>query len=300
MKSLLIIALALITSTQAMAETRTVTLQRDARVIQRKMRSSPVHFITLFQGTRLEVNMNPAINRNRARGKKLVRVNIVYSDNLYYGSDSDKVMNINSAYRKDYRSTNGVKVAYFMNKRDLKPVKRRRVVVEQEPTHYPRYEDRPGYSDSRRGYEDRPRYDDNSYEVCYEAPRRRYKEVVDQQRYRRGTTTAATGAIITGLGLIIGGDAGNIVAGAGAGIGIFGLIEMGSSTQTFFENGNVDCRRYYQTQRRQVYINSQSCTTTRYYSSQWSGYGGHSSHEYFQTTCSGRSYMTFDRHQGVW
>jgi hypothetical protein len=75
---------------------------------------------------------------------------------------------------------------------------------------------------------------------------------------------------------------------------------MAGSTQTFFENGNVDCRRYYQTQRRQVYINSQSCTTTRYYSSQWSGYGGHSSHEYFQTTCSGRSYMTFDRHQGVW
>lgn len=274
MKSLLIVALALITTTQAMAAERRITLNRDTRVMVSRGGSYLDELVTFRSGTRVLIN-----DRVRMKdGMKAVRLLKVYDvDSLRNDYRYNTARDINRDFRDmrdGYRPYN----KYFISSRVLRS--------------NPRPIDRPVVID-RPAITTQTIYTTSSYEMCYEKPRRRYV-VIDKKQNQRGTALTGIGVILGIGGQIIGGDVGNVVTGVGVGLGIVGLVDLSQSTETIFDT-TVDCRRYYQTEVRRVYVRNRSCTTTRYYTNGW----GRTT-EYFETTCGSSRYMTFERNSEIW
>lgn len=145
-------------------------------------------------------------------------------------------------------------------------------------------------------------YDRDSYLACYERPKTRIVEIRDEAQNRRGGRLVIGGLAGIIGGAIIGGDAGDIISAAGVGVAAWGAIEIADSRDVFIVDNGYDCTRYYtpDTRRYSFRRDGRNCTTTRYYSSDWTG-----SEEYFETTCTGRrgrrsTYMTFTRSSEIW
>ena len=158
-----------------------------------------------------------------------------------------------------------------------------------------------GYShtvrDHRRGVD----YDYYEYEACYERPRQRIVEVHDQAKEDRGT-----GMVVFGILGAIGGQVvardnrnlGNFISLASGMIAVAGAVEVSNSSEVFYEHNGYECRNYYEIDTRRYRFRNDrgySCVTKRYYSQRWG-----STHEYFETKCSGHTYVTFNRHRNVW
>lgn len=140
-------------------------------------------------------------------------------------------------------------------------------------------------------------YDHNEYMTCYERPKTRLVEYTDHRQARRGRNRVLGGLAAIIGGQIVGGDVGDAISIVGAGFAIYGAVEVADSQEIIYQDNGYDCRSYYQADRR-VYtrtIERQTCTTRRYYSNRWG-----STHEYFETTCSNKKFMTFERSADVW
>ncbi|MAZ48411.1 MAG: hypothetical protein CME65_07605 [Halobacteriovoraceae bacterium] len=140
-------------------------------------------------------------------------------------------------------------------------------------------------------------YDHNEYTTCYERPRTRLIQYQDQRQARRGRNTVIGGLIGIGVGQIIGGDEGDIVSAIGAGVALYGAIEIADSREIIYQDNGYDCRSYYTVDTRTYtrVVNNRRCTTTRYYTNRWG-----STHEYFETNCNGSRYMSFERNSDIW
>ncbi|MBD66183.1 MAG: hypothetical protein CME62_13310 [Halobacteriovoraceae bacterium] len=140
-------------------------------------------------------------------------------------------------------------------------------------------------------------YDHEEYVACYERPKTRLIEYTDTRKAKRGRNKVIGGLAAILGGAIIGGDAGNVVAAAGVGLTAWGAIEVADSSEIIYVDNGYDCRSYYtvDTRRYTKRIEGRQCTTTRYYTTRWG-----QTHEYFETTCSGRRYMTFERNADIW
>ena len=146
------------------------------------------------------------------------------------------------------------------------------------------------------------RYDHNEYVACYERPKTRLVTYTDQRQARRGNKKVVGGLIGVLGGQLVGAVTGNDKVGdaisiAGAAVAVYGAVEVADASEIIYADNGYDCRSYYQVDRR-VYkhrVQRQRCETRRYYSNRWG-----SEHEYFETTCSGRRYMSFERNTEIW
>jgi hypothetical protein len=142
----------------------------------------------------------------------------------------------------------------------------------------------------------------NSYEVCYSQPRTVWVTQNEAQaRAGRRNALIGTGAAIAGILLSGSNDrgvsnVGTAIAVGGAAMAVVGLVQV-SSSQNPITVHDQRCDQYYtrDTQVRTVYIDNRRCTTERYYSRSWDR-----EVEYFQTTCSGSRYYTFERNSQIW
>lgn len=133
-----------------------------------------------------------------------------------------------------------------------------------------------------------PAYYDSSYQEWLDATRR--------QR-RRGNTRRAIGIGATILGAIISGNsrggAGDVIGGAlmvgGVTFATLGMIDL-AETRISMPHLRRDCSTNYVQETRYVVVNRERCRSVRYTER---GYG--SSRSYYETTCSGRSYVTYKR-----
>lgn len=142
----------------------------------------------------------------------------------------------------------------------------------------------------------------NMYERCYVEPRTHWvTQKEEQARHGRRNTAIGAGAAV--IGLILGGsndsgvrNIGTALTIGGAALAAVGLVQMGTaqSPVTVYEQ---QCDQYYvrDTRVRTVTYQSQRCTTERYYSRSWDR-----EVEYFQTTCSGTTYYSFERNPELW
>lgn len=276
MKSLFIIALALVTMTQAMAERMTIELTGYVKVYTGAIHPAD-HFGTFLPGNRFVIDSQPVRDFD---GNRAVRVQRVLRPHAFANpqrSDNAMYINQNSMY-EDFLITVG----------DM----RSSIVLRgQRPS-------RPSITPVTPIRPTRPTfdvvYDQVSYERCYSRPYSRYV-VVDEEQRRQGRVATGVGLGLGVIGALIGGDEGAIVAGAGAIIGIAGLVQINQATDRIFEVG-YDCKKYYKTERRYVRIQSRQCTTTRYYTTGWNGRVS----EYFETSCGSDSYMSFRRNGQIW
>lgn len=146
------------------------------------------------------------------------------------------------------------------------------------------------------------RYDHNEYLACYERPKSRLVTYTDTRQARRGRGRVVGGLIGMIGGQVVGEVTGNdnlgdAISVVGAAVAIYGSVEVANASEIIYLDNGYDCQTHYQVDRR-VYnhrVNRQRCVTKRYYSNRWG-----SEHEYFETTCSGRRYMTFDRTTEIW
>lgn len=140
-------------------------------------------------------------------------------------------------------------------------------------------------------------YDHNEFTTCYERPRTRLVEYRDERQARQGRNAVIGGLVGIGIGQIIGGDTGDVVSAIGAGVAIYGAIEVADSREIIYQDNGYDCRSYYTTDTRTYtrVVNNRRCTTTRYYTNRWG-----STHEYFETTCGSSRYMSFERSSDIW
>lgn len=145
-------------------------------------------------------------------------------------------------------------------------------------------------------------YDHNEYRTCYERPRTRLVTYTDQRQANRGRKKVVGGLIGVIGGQLLGKATGNenlgdAVSAVGAAVAVYGAVEVADASEIIYQDNGYDCRSYYQVDRR-VYkhrVERQRCETRRYYSNRWGA-----EHEYFETTCSGRRYMTFERNTEIW
>ncbi len=140
-------------------------------------------------------------------------------------------------------------------------------------------------------------YDHNEYMACYEKARRRVI-TIDQKKERRGAGKVLGGFIGALVGEIIGGKEGKIITAVSTGVAIYGAVEVSSARDIVYETDGYDCYSYYTVDTRyHSYRNrdGRRCTTRRYYTNRWNG-----THEYFETTCSGHTYVTFERSEEIW
>lgn len=150
---------------------------------------------------------------------------------------------------------------------------------------------------SREGH-----YDHNEYVACYERPKSRLVTYTNERQARRGRGKVIGGAAGAIFGQIFGAvtgeeEIGDAISVVGAAVAVYGAVEVADASEIIYLDNGYDCRSYYQADRR-VYnhrIERKSCTTKRYYSNRWG-----QEHEYFETTCSGRTYMTFERNTEIW
>lgn len=146
------------------------------------------------------------------------------------------------------------------------------------------------------------RYDHNEYLACYERPKTRLVTYTNERQAKRGTGKVIGGAAGAVFGQIFGavtgkeklGDAISVV---GAAVAVYGAVEIADASEVIYLDNGYDCRSYYQVDLRTYNhrIERNRCTTRRYYSNRWG-----QEHEYFETTCRGRKYMTFERSSEIW
>jgi len=165
-------------------------------------------------------------------------------------------------------------------------------VTRYEPIPQPRVQDRVVVRDTSF----------NSYEACYTQPRTQWVTMNQRQR-SNGNRNALIGTGLAIGGLILSGsndngvrDLGRVVAVGGAALAVVGLVQV-SNSQSPVTVYDTRCEQYYvrDTQVRTVYIENQRCSTERYYSRSWDR-----EVEYFQTTCSGNRYYSFERNSQIW
>lgn len=157
-----------------------------------------------------------------------------------------------------------------------------------------------GYSHTVRDHHRGVDYDYYEYEACYERPRRRIVEIHNQSQRDRGTGMVALGIFALVGGQVVAGDnrnLGNFISAVGGIMAVAGAVEIADSSEVFYEHNGYDCHKHYEVDTRRYRFRRQgySCTTTRYYSHRWG-----STHEYFETTCHGRRYVTFKRTRDIW
>lgn len=162
-----------------------------------------------------------------------------------------------------------------------------------------------------RAVETRPRrstvvrevsYDHNEYVACYERPKTRLVTYTNERQARRGNGKVIGGAAGAVFGQIFGAvtgkeQLGDAISAVGLAVAVYGAVEVADASEIIYLDNGYDCRSYYTADVR-VYrhrVERQSCTTKRYYSNRWG-----QEHEYFETTCSGRKYMTFERNTEIW
>ena len=281
MKSLLVMALVLVTSAQVMAKRVTIELNTNAEVFRGAIRHGD-HLITYRPGTRLVIDSG----RDEYTGKRFARVIRVKRPNGFNHPARVRAafeINDNSDIYDYFIKVNTMRASTVVNGRNNP----RRPVVRPTPS---RPVVRPTPS---RPVVSRVVYDTYSYDRCYQVPMNRYR-VIDQKQRDRGNALTVIGIGAGIFGQLIGGTEGDIISGVGLGLGIVGLVDLSQSTEVIFDS-RTECRQYYQTEVRYVTIQQRRCETTRYYTSGW----GRST-EYFETTCSGDRYMTFERNNQVW
>ncbi len=142
----------------------------------------------------------------------------------------------------------------------------------------------------------------NSYDVCYVQPRQHLVTIKEEQA-RRGRRNTAIGVGIGVVGIILGGsndrgvqNLGTAMTIGGAVLATVGLVQW-SDSRSVVTTYDQRCDRFYtrDTVVREVYLDGRRCHTERYYSRSWDR-----EVEYFQTTCSGSRYYSFERHSQIW
>ncbi len=142
----------------------------------------------------------------------------------------------------------------------------------------------------------------NSYDVCYVQPRNHLVTIKEDQA-RRGRRNTAIGVGIGVVGILLGGsndrgvqNLGTAMTIGGAVLATVGLVQW-SDSKSVVTTYDERCDRFYtrDTVVREVYLDGRRCHTERYYSRSWDR-----EVEYFQTTCSGARYYSFERHSQIW
>lgn len=142
----------------------------------------------------------------------------------------------------------------------------------------------------------------NSYDVCYVQPRQHLVTIKEDQA-RRGRRNTAIGVGIGVVGILLGGsddrgvqNLGTAMTIGGAVLATVGLVQW-SDSKSVVTTYDQRCDRFYSrdTVVREVYLEGRRCQTERYYSRSWDR-----EVEYFQTTCSGSRYYSFERNSQIW
>jgi hypothetical protein len=279
MKKLIIAAVALVSVTSAFA--RIVTLERSAPVFRKDGRNLHQEVATFLGGTRIDISnrvfkqvgLGPVYKVREVRGYRN------FSSNHRYNTAID--INRSRGYVDYFIKASDVDGRRFVE--PARPSRRDVIVDRRTPT-------------IERGYE---------YEVCYERPKTRVTEVMNEKQDRDGRRNRWVGGGLAIGGQILGEitgnrDAGNLISGVGAGILIVGMVQVASANEVFYVDNGVDCRSYYQPDSRRYtfYERGTRCETTRYYTNRWGNVS-----EYYETTCFGRrqsSYVSFERNRRYW
>lgn len=221
-----------------------------------------------------------------------IRVKRILNPHIFrrgsYAEESAQNINRNSDYQEFFVSAGVYDLSH-----DIRRLPRERVVVREEVYVEPAPIRREVYVEETFT---------NSYDVCYLQPRRHLVTMKEEQA-RRGRRNTAIGVGVGIAGIILGGsnnrdmrNLGTAMTIGGAVLATVGLVQW-SDARTVVTTYDQRCDRYYtrDTVVRQVYIEGQRCSTERYYSRSWDR-----EVEYFQTTCSGNRYYSFERNNQIW
>lgn len=244
--------------------------------------------VTFQRDTVLQIS-NQMFRVDRLGPARRVRaVNLPRYNDSYYREDMASEINRNSDYAD-----------YFVADRDIMnnsvtigggsgPVYNPPVVVQPRPVPAPA-----------------PRYE--LIERCYERPKT-YVRQTNRSQQQRGNRNIVGGILGAIGGQVIGditGDdrLGDIISVVGLGFAAVGAVQVATATEVFEQSGGYDCTQYYTRINRPYHFSrydqrtrrNVSCTTYRYESRDWG-----SSYEYFETTCNGSRYVTFERSREIW
>lgn len=266
MKKTVVVLMALITAFSAFAER--VELTRDTKFLTDN-EGYIGEYGWFLNGTRMEISDRSTYLYARGREIEVYRVRRFTQRSLdrMYGRRLENALDVNDGYVDVYISrrdlhNNAVRV------RDNRPVGPVRPV--------------------------RP-VRDNSYEVCYEQPRKKVVSI-DTNRRNEGIGQAIFGGLLAGVASQFDNDLAQVI-GVGAGLVIAGQgINNISQARDVVFVSDYNCRQYYDESRVVNNFRTRDgdyCTVTRYSSSEWRR-NGRTRYSYHETSCrSGRYSFNF-------
>lgn len=147
-------------------------------------------------------------------------------------------------------------------------------------------------------------YDDTYRDLCGpEAYQRNYDLwMAEKERLEsRGKKRAIGGAVLGGIGIILGGSrdggtraAGTLLTIGGGALIALGIVDLADANMTL-PSSNPVCRQYYVPEVRMVTYEREVCRTT-----QWTERGWGYSRSYYEINCSTRTYVSYERDFSPW